>query len=266
MKKIYLIFISFMFLLSCMTKVDLEQKGRINLLVQWPNTNSVITSESSSISRAIKEGTTSITVKIHPKGNPSGFQEKIITNTGANKYSVNFDNLTEGMWHILITAKDNTGNILTEYEDFVEVNSSKDSTVKTDFSGLSNLFIYEDLIYNSYVRDGTTGIISTSLAINFKGFNDKTINELLFQSPLLNSNIKFLWSTYSDFSIITGEYSYPVSYATMAMVNVGIIDSIYVLNSNTKYYWKAIATIEYNGSSYTKESPVYSFTTGTHIP
>lgn len=265
MKKIYLIFISFMFLLSCMTKVDLEQKGRINLLVQWPNTNSVITSESSSISRAIKEGTTSITVKIHPKGNPSGFQEKIITNTGANKYSVNFDNLTEGMWHILITAKDDTGNILTEYEDFVEVNSNKDSTVKTDFKGLRNLFIYEDMGSGYYINDGTLNVEYGSLGIMFKGFQDLSINELILSNPNPNNTFEFRLSKYSDFREYN-HYSQQLDYVRDYFLSVGILDSLNPLEQDTKYFWKAIATIEYNGSSYTKESPVYSFTTGTHIP
>lgn len=254
MKNKYIIIFISLFLLSCINKIDLEQKGSISLSIKWNNENT--SSNNSNTSRAIKYGTETITVKIHQKGNPETTQEKIITNTGATKYNVEFDNLIQGTWHVLISARDSMNYLLSEYENFVEVTSQESTAINTDFSELNNIFIYDGYLSQGYaIPDGATDITNGYLAIYFKGFQDLDKNSGI---NLANSFIKFYSFNINDYTA-----DIPISSLGPQVVLVGVGDYIYNLSPNTKQYWKAIISIDYGGVIYTKESPVYSFTTGS---
>ena len=266
MKKIILSVFIILFVVSCIKKVDLEQKGSIALSINWNTENTQI--ENSNINRAIKSGTEKIEIRIHPKGDFQREQIKNITHTGAGKYTIEFDNLTEGIWHIAILATGTEGQPLSAYEDYVEVSSNKETKVTTNFTGLNNIFIYDGYIsdYGYTIQNGAVDVSSGPVAIYFKGFQDLAMNNENVINPD-TARIKFYNAHDNDstqwkqISILGPQW---ISVDLGGDVDDGYGNMItYGLEPSTKYYWKAVIEVYYDGVTYTKESPFYNFTSGS---
>lgn len=245
MKKILSLIILLIALTSCLAKVDLEQKGNITFDL------------SKSIARSINSSTTAIDIIIHEKGKPETAQAKSIVHTPGAKHQVEFKDLVEGDWHILITFREGQYT-LGIYEDIINVSSSSKTVVDTKEQKLRKVTeAYTDQ-YGTYIADGATNVMTGNVAIVYLGHT--YYDTMTYYQP---ATIIFELSDTLDFSTIitssetsasmTGTYVY-------SAFNSSVGDGF---EANKKYYWRAKITSSYSGTELTSYSNTFSFTTGT---
>lgn len=257
MKKISLILAIILLLTSCFTRVNIEKKGSINLAINWPKTEI-----SSNINKNIKSETTKITVKIYPLGTPALYQEETIYHTDESSHSVEFKNLAEGKWFVSIMCYDTTVSDIAPisfYGDIIEVTANEATEVSTNFG--SPRKVLEPSQYS--VSDGAIGVESCWLAIDNLGsthINDTT-NSSVYVTFYLSTDVAFT----SPVAI-----SYPYSSVPQLVLEgneagvgtFGLIDSTFLLEPNTTYYWEAVLT---NAVGSTTSSTFTFTTTGSPI-
>ena len=265
-KNIIIMFISLVIsvlLTSCLTKIDLEKKGSLNLTIKWPK----LSTETQANSRAIKVGTTTIVVTIHQQGKPETTQTRTITHSNEAYHSVEFTDLTEGKWHLSIVGKDISGETISEYVELIDITEDAPTIVQTKFGAPKKIEYVNPNSSPSIIQDGavmTTEFGELSAFYQGNTYNDNTI-------PLTEVRIQV--SEDSDFETEINNSPYIISdsmslgYIEDLMspisIGVGFIDSYFNLEPSTKYYWRIIVTNEYGSTT----SKVFSFTTRTkYIP
>lgn len=239
MKKILSLIILLIALTSCLAKVDLEQKGNITFDLN------------KSIARSINSSTTAIDIIIHEKGKPETAQAKSIVHTPGAKHQVEFKDLVEGDWHILITFREGQYT-LGIYEDIINVSSSSKTVVDTKEQKLRKVTSpYTSSDY--FIANGQINAIPDAIAIEYLGH---TYWDYQSQD---NANIVFELSQNENFSSkqdISAINSIIIKYDTVE--SIGLINYV---QPETKYYWRAKITSSYSGASLTSYSDTFNFTT-----
>ena len=253
MKKNIILIIVLVLLTSCLTKIDLEKKGSLNLTIKWPKASS----EVKAVNRAIKVGTTTIVVTIHQKGKPETTQTRTITHSNEAYHNVEFTGLIEGKWHLVIVGKDSSDMVISEYEDTIEVLEDAPTIVQTSIGGLKKIFEpYIDTAYpEQYIADGATNVNGGYLSVQYQGNVDNYINpDEAYVTFFLSDDIEFTSAS---------AFVYPsvVNKGNEALKFVSTTSSPGALSKNTKYYWKALVLSDSSGTEQMVESSVFSFTT-----
>lgn len=259
MKKLLILILGFFLFTSCFNRITLDKTGTLVLAVKFPNEQVVSTNKS----RAISTSTSSIEIVIHQVGKPETSQSKTIThNSSDSKHEIEFNELVEGNWHLVITFKDTNSNVITVYEDLIKITSEEPTVVQTAVGGLRKITeAYSDPMYpEMYIPDGATGVMSGNFGIVYLG-NLYTSPEVLYDEAY----VTFLLSDNEEFSSVqTYVYPYPVQkgYLVISQFNNVVGDGFL---PNTKYYWKAIVVSESFGTEQMIETNVFTFTTGELI-
>lgn len=250
-KNIVLIILSIIvsiLLTSCLTKIDLEKKGSLNLTIKWPK----VSVENKSINKAIKAGTTTIIVTIHQQGKSETTQTRTITHSNEIYHSVEFTNLVEGKWHLSIVGKDSSGTEISSYGDLLDITADAPTIVQTMFGAPNKIMLPSSMygIQNEGIMDYQYG----QLAVDNPGnsYNDSSItNSAIF---FVSENMDFSTNVSGSPFEVNPMQSYP---QTPTMVNIGISDANIIIENNKTYYWKVMVINDYGY----RESNVFSFNT-----
>lgn len=118
MKKIIFLIMTMLVFTSCLTKVNVDNKGDLNLSIKWPES-----SDSKSASKALLPNTDKILITIYTEagGNFVEYSQEITGISAGNTYSAEFKDLTVGNWWINIECKDATGAFISSYSDSVNI-------------------------------------------------------------------------------------------------------------------------------------------------
>lgn len=239
-------------LTSCLTKVDLQKKGSLNLTIKWTK----VSVENKSINKAIKAGTDNIIVTITKYGNPEITQSRTINHSNESYHSVEFTNLVEGKWILKVSFRTGTSEI-SAYEDTFDVLSDAPTIVQTSIGGLKKIInTYVPTNYpEMYIIDGAENVEWGYLAVKYEGnvYSDISPDEATVVF-LLSDNREFSsFVTYPAYSIV------PKGNPAETYINISSSGS--GLNKSTKYYWKALVLSDSSGVEQMVESSVFSFTT-----
>lgn len=252
MKKIIFLIMTMLVFTSCLTKVNVDNKGDLNLSIKWPES-----SDSKSVSKALLSGTDKVEIYLNYNGDQHMEPIiRIIENVSSgNTYSVEFADLLVGEWTISVnTYSGSTQN--GSYSDTITISNDNPTYVTHKFGSPQKITsLYYDLSA-SYINDGAENVTAGVLAVY------STSSSYMNEPSYDQMNIELVISKYSDFRNNIYEITYPIGSTQMpvspgTLVEFFIGDSPYILESNTKYYWKILET----NSIATTESKVFSFTT-----
>ncbi len=252
MKKIIFLIMTMLVFTSCLTKVNVDNRGDLNLSIKWPES-----SDSKSVSKALLSGTDKVEIYLfHPATHTS--INRTLTHTDGQIHNEEFKDLPGGTWDLHIdTYSGSTPN--GNYFDFISISNDNPTYVTHKFGSPNAITsVYDDSIGasgNLYFGDGEIGLASGDLAIYDSGNS-------LNNSSELNTAI-FYVSTKEDFS------SNVLSSSPINSLGQGYLISIFVstttadglpemLVPNTKYYWKIVLTNSIGSAT----SKIFSFTTG----
>ncbi len=251
MKKIIFLIMTMLVFTSCLTKVNVDNKGDLNLSIKWPESL-----DSKSVSKALLSGTDKVEIYLfHPATHTS--INRTLTHTDGQVHNEEFKDLPEGVWDLHIdTYSGSTSN--GNYFDFITISNDNPTYVTHNFGSPNAVnYVFDDQVgtSNLYFGDGETGLNSGYLAIYDSGSSLNNITEL-------NTAI-FYVSTKEDFSsnVLSSNPVNPLVQGDLISIFVSTttIDGLSeMLTPSTKYYWKVVLTNSIGSTT----SKTFSFTTG----
>lgn len=269
MKKIIFLMMTMLVFTSCLTKVNVDNKGDLNLSIKWPES-----SDSKSVSKALLSGTDKVEIYLfHPATHTS--INRTLTHADGQTHNEEFKDLPEGVWDININTY--TGSTLNaNYSDFITISNDNPTYVTHKFGSPNGVSYPLNGYYSPYDYIGDGGIISFAspyyIGIENKGctysvsssydlITGNTNYDTITARFIVSKDSKFEKDfvqfetiganpTFENYYEITGQ---PYGAYIGAPVSLDVN-----LSPNTKYYWKVILTNSIGSTT----STTFSFTTG----
>lgn len=253
MKKIIFLIMTMLVFTSCLTKVNVDNKGDLNLSIKWPES-----SDSKSASKALLPNTDKILITIYTEagGNFVEYSQEITGISAGNTYSAEFKDLTVGNWWINIECKDATGAFISSYSDSVNITNDAPTYMTHIFGSPNKIYSVSS---SSSIPDGGVGTISgqTSLAVDVSQTDNTNSTAYALDTAT------FYVSEQSDFSTLVSGTPFvrDISGITsMGTASATVIASVsppdITVQSGKTYYWK----VKIKNSIGATESSVFSFT------
>ncbi len=265
MKKIIFLIMTMLVFTSCLTKVNVDNKGDLNLSIKWPES-----SDSKSVSKALLSGTDKVEIYLfHPATHTS--INRTLTHADGQTHNEEFKDLPEGVWDININTY--TGSTLNaNYFDFITISNDKPTYVTHKFGSplpvtrvLDGIINFGTMNWN-FIGDGKEitdtqtyyiGFIPKS-SYNVSGYtptteyDDITVKFIISKDPKFEKDFVQFEDTQPPYSIVNyytttalyQDFGYGENYAKVTLtIGTGAAGSEltqYNLTNNTTYYWKAI--------------------------
>lgn len=250
MKKIiFLIMITLVFT-SCLSKVNVDNKGDLNVSIKLPDTTN------KSISKMIPTGTDKIDIYLYNNETSTAIN-RTISHTDGQVHQLEFVDMQTGNWILDVTLYSGTSQI-GGYYDSITISSEAPTLISHTFGSPSAVNSpYDDTVgatSNLYFGDGEIGLSSGYLAVNDLGnsLNTTELNTAVFY---VSTKEDFSSNVLSSSPINSSGQGFPIS----IFVSTTTIDGLpEMLTPNTKYYWKVILTNSVGATT----SKIFSFTTG----
>ena len=157
MKKIIFLIMTMLVFTSCLTKVNVDNKGSLNLSIKAPE------SITKNLNKTILANTDKILITIYTEagGNFVEYSQEITGISAGNTYSAEFKDLTVGNWGVNIECKDVTGTSISSYSDSVNITSNAPAYITHIFGSPNKIYLISSSI----------PIIATSNSLFFSGNN-----------------------------------------------------------------------------------------------
>mgnify|MGYP003543013028 CR=1 FL=1 len=244
MKKIIFLIMTVLVFTSCLTKVNVDNKGDLNLSIKWPES-----SDSKSASKIIKTGTTDIVITITNSLNQNEFYTKIVKHNSDidSTHNVEFNDLSIGNWNLEILCKDSSGASISQYKDIIAITSDNSTLVTTNLGAPQKILEpYENIASGGYIYLGVVYPGSTDL-------------EIISASDSAILTIYISKSENFDNIIYSNEYPSQVNKNSTAFWSINYPGN--GLENNTKYYWKVMEQGSGGALQINTTSKTFSFTT-----
>jgi len=251
MKKIIFLIMTMLVFTSCLTKVNVDNKGDLNLSIKLPATTN------KSISKTIPVGTDKIEIYLH-NTETSAEISRTISHSDGQVHQLEFTDMQTGNWILDVALYSGTSQ-LGGYYDNITISSETPTVVSHSFGSPNAIsYVYDDSVgasANLYFGDGETGLNSGYLAVYDSGSSLNNISELNTAVFYVSTKEDFSTNVLSSSPINSSGQGYPIS----IFVSTTTIDGLSeMLTPNTKYYWKVILTNSIGSTT----SKTFSFTTG----
>lgn len=247
MKKIIFLIITMLVFTSCLTKVNVDNKGDLNVNIKWPS------SDSKSISKALLPNTEKIRIVVFNDLGTQYIEE--VDGVSGNSYSVEFENLTEGEWMVDIMCEDSTATVISSYNESVTITSETPSYITYTFGSPNKIY---SVSYLS-ILDGGVATIGSPSSIAVDVSQTSNSNSIAYA---LNT-ATFYMSETNDFSTLVSGTPFVRDISNITSVGTAsatIIASVsapdITVQVGKKYYWK----VKIKNSIGSTESSVFSFT------
>ena len=235
---------------SCLTKVNVDNKGDLNLSIKLPTTTD------KSISKTIPVGTDKIEISLHNTETSSQIN-RTISHSDGQIHQLEFTDMQTGNWILDVTLYSGTSP-LGGYYDNITISSETPTVVSHSFGSPNAInFVYDDPIgaSNLYFGDGETGLSLGNLAVYDSGSSLNNITELNTAIFYVSTKEGFSSNVLSSSPINSSGQGNLISIFVSTTTTDGLPE---MLVPNTKYYWKIVLTNSIGSTT----SKTFSFTTG----
>lgn len=248
MKKIIFLIMTMLVFTSCLTKVNVDNKGDLNLSIKWPES-----SDSKSASKALLPNTDKIRIMVFNDLGTQYIEE--INGVSGSSYSVEFKDLAEGEWMVDIMCEDSTATVISSYYESITITNEKTTYITHIFGSPNKIYSVSSLS----ILDGGVATVGSPASIGVDVSQTDNTNSTAYALDTAT----FYVSEQSDFSTLVSGTPFvrDISGITsMGTASATVIASVsapdITVQSGKTYYWK----VKIKNSIGSTESSVFSFT------